>query len=645
MKLAVVGPGIMEIPPKGWGAVEILIHDYSNAMRDLGWDVLIVNTHRHEDVVRIVNQFAPDFVHIHYDELAFLAPRFECPFVAVTSHFGYLDQVWGHRAYKQNVHHAIVETEKLHVFALSPSIADVYVADGKPRALVSVLPNGVQTRLFRQIEVPSKSDWSICLGKIEPRKQQGLLQSLDLEIDFVGIIGDVSGRWPFDTTRPDFVGPWTKTQVYDRLGEYGNLVLLSDGEAHPLVVMEALACGLGVVVSEAASANLDRSLPFIEVVPQDRVTDREYVRSAIVRNRELATSMRPAIRDYARSMDWEVVARRFDSAIKSVIFAPQPSARLPLPQQRRKVALLTVATGRYFDLFYADLRASVFENFCFDADLHIFCFTDRPAEGSATETFCVTPPLEWPFSTLLRYSLFNSIKGALRDFDVVAYIDSDMRVEQRISSDLFDSDFFAVAHPSFRTETERVLAPNPPPFESDPLSGAHVEAASRGRYVQGCFFGGKAMAFLYLAGKLAAATADDLRNGQIPIWHDESYLNWFFSRHPAELLPCNYAYPEGWSIPGPIMITHRQKPHATARDTAPTQLNVPGLLVSSAAADKEFYRQLYLQSHEKGQRLETRLAQLENPVLALRWHLKTAIKRTRRSLGRLRRKLQSRLTL
>ena len=28
MKLVIIGPGIMPIPPKGWGAVESLIWDY-----------------------------------------------------------------------------------------------------------------------------------------------------------------------------------------------------------------------------------------------------------------------------------------------------------------------------------------------------------------------------------------------------------------------------------------------------------------------------------------------------------------------------------------------------------------------------------------------------------------------------------------
>ena len=44
MKIALIGPGIMPIPPKAWGAVEILIWDYYNELTRMGNDVTIINT-------------------------------------------------------------------------------------------------------------------------------------------------------------------------------------------------------------------------------------------------------------------------------------------------------------------------------------------------------------------------------------------------------------------------------------------------------------------------------------------------------------------------------------------------------------------------------------------------------------------------
>jgi glycosyltransferase involved in cell wall biosynthesis len=89
--------------------------------------------------------------------------------------------------------------------------------------------------------------------------------------------------------------------LYNSLTDYGNLVLLSDGEAHPLVVCEALICGLGVVVSSVASANLDLSMPWITVIPDDKLGDVDYVTRAIEENRTTAVTMRAAIREYGLS--------------------------------------------------------------------------------------------------------------------------------------------------------------------------------------------------------------------------------------------------------------------------------------------------------------------------------------------------------
>ena len=51
MKVAIVGPGIMPIPPTGWGAVEILIWDQKLALEKLGHEVLVVNTPNPNDIL------------------------------------------------------------------------------------------------------------------------------------------------------------------------------------------------------------------------------------------------------------------------------------------------------------------------------------------------------------------------------------------------------------------------------------------------------------------------------------------------------------------------------------------------------------------------------------------------------------------
>ena len=56
MKIVIVGPGIMPIPPTGWGAVEILIWDSKIALEKLGHQVLIVNIYLEKMICQIYYQ-------------------------------------------------------------------------------------------------------------------------------------------------------------------------------------------------------------------------------------------------------------------------------------------------------------------------------------------------------------------------------------------------------------------------------------------------------------------------------------------------------------------------------------------------------------------------------------------------------------
>ena len=69
MKIAIVGPGIMPIPPTGWGAVEILIWDQKLALEELGHEVRIVNTASGIEILKEINEFRPDFVPVSYTHL------------------------------------------------------------------------------------------------------------------------------------------------------------------------------------------------------------------------------------------------------------------------------------------------------------------------------------------------------------------------------------------------------------------------------------------------------------------------------------------------------------------------------------------------------------------------------------------------
>ena len=303
MKITLIGPGIMPIPPTGWGAVEILVWDTKNALEELGHEVQIINTKDFNQIIQEINSFRPDFVHIHYDEFVGLYPYIQYP-KAITSHFGYLERPEMFGGYA-NIANMFAEIQP-NVFCLSDGIKNVYkVLMNIPEGRLYVTPNGVNSKEFNYTDTPQHSDKSIYLAKIDYRKRQHLFQGID-SLWFAGNIADSR----FDTSK-NYLGEWSKEKLYAELTQYGNLVLLSDGEAHPLVCMEALAAGLGVVVTEWGKANLDSLKEFITIIPENRVSDIEYVEQKIIENRNYSINNRQEIIEYSKQFDWVNIIRDY----------------------------------------------------------------------------------------------------------------------------------------------------------------------------------------------------------------------------------------------------------------------------------------------------------------------------------------------
>ena len=296
MKISIIGPGHTAIPPVGWGAVETLIWDMRNALIELGHQVQIINTTDPNKIIAEINSYRPDFVHIHYDDWVVLYPYIQYP-CACTSHFGYLERPQMFNGYA-NVANEFAKI-KPRVFCLSEGIKKVYsVLMNIPKERLFISPNGVNCGSFKCVDTPDYPNASIYLAKIDYRKRQHLFQSIT-SLWYAGNIADER----FDKTK-NYLGEWNKKYLYENLTHYGNLVLLCDGEAHPLVCMEAFAAGLGVVVTEWGKANLDVDKKFITVISEKHINDIEFLEYEIIKNREYSINHRGEILEYAQKFDW-----------------------------------------------------------------------------------------------------------------------------------------------------------------------------------------------------------------------------------------------------------------------------------------------------------------------------------------------------
>lgn len=327
MKIVLIGPGCMPIPSPGWGAVERIVWDYyqvlSSDLNGMGHEVHIVNTPHHHEIIQQCNALNPNVAHIMYDDHIHVAGALLAPKVLYTSHFAYLTHPHletQYAGYFRGIFMGVINqaaNTRLWLNVISQEIADLYARYGFPRERIRIMRNGARDDLFRFVENPQCGNKSIYLGKVEFRKAQYKYQSLP-NIDFVGNYHDS----PFNRCSTSYKGEWSKERLYHEMTEYGNLVLLSSGEADPLVVKEALVAGLGVVVSQCASANLDISdeggkvRPWITVIPNDKLNDLEYVGARIAENRVASLAARETIRKYGLSkFGWSGILQEYIASL------------------------------------------------------------------------------------------------------------------------------------------------------------------------------------------------------------------------------------------------------------------------------------------------------------------------------------------
>ena len=305
MKIGLIGPGIIQIPPIGWGAVEILIWDYYNELKNLGHDVQIINQMRHNDyeqlnstssycnqLIKTINDCNFDFVHIHYDCLYHIMEYLTCKHIAITSHYPYINQLEKHNADNYtDIFRFLTTQQRYYNFVLNNRDYLTFINNGANVYNLFKLKNGITSKLFK-FDIQPSYDITIYLGQITQRKNQSKYQSIS-QIDFVGKSEDIR----FDVSKSNYLGEWTREQVHNLLTTYSNLLLISNGEADPLVVKEALIAGLGIVINKSSSENLEEK-EFISIIPDDKINDILYVENILKENRLISSKQRQQIHEY-----------------------------------------------------------------------------------------------------------------------------------------------------------------------------------------------------------------------------------------------------------------------------------------------------------------------------------------------------------
>ena len=321
MKIAFIGPGIMPIPPDGWGAVESLIWEIACELGELGHTGTIINVSDLNEIIETVQKDEYNFIHLFYDvfhpimdEIKRLCPK---SITAISSAYPYVDQFQFHqRDGYDRTYQWLNEQSNHYNFCLSDKDLETFKNGGADESKLLRLGLGAQHKNFKfnvECENPNKT---LYMAKIEVRKRQWIYQSID-SIEFVG---RYSPTTTFDKLHKSYIGEWTTEQKHENVTKYANLLLLSDGEnGTPLVIKEALVSGIGVVCSKYAAYDLNHSLPFITIIPDDKLNDLGYVSNAIKENREVSINMRQQIREYGvNNFSWENIVKPYIQTIKKL---------------------------------------------------------------------------------------------------------------------------------------------------------------------------------------------------------------------------------------------------------------------------------------------------------------------------------------
>jgi len=315
LKIVLINWGKITVPPIGKGGIEILLWDYRNHLIKKGHKIKIYNTQDTDWLKEEIKKEDYDFIHLHWIKYLPFLEFLESKNFAVTPHDG---NILREDVIPRSLLDSLINTNK-YLFCITDRTKNKLIKYGADPKKIFVIKNGVNPNLIRWKRKPKYEDRSVYIGRITKGKRQFKYIEYDLNIDFVGDSDYKLGSLNINESNRN-LGEWNKKKLYRNLTNYANLVLLSAYEIQPLVCLEALSAGLGLVISEAASANLDTSKDFIDVIPEDKIEDIGYIRKIIEKNREISLKKRKEIRKYAiENFNLKDIVDKYERIIQSVL--------------------------------------------------------------------------------------------------------------------------------------------------------------------------------------------------------------------------------------------------------------------------------------------------------------------------------------
>jgi len=223
-----------------------------------------------------------------------------------------------------------------------------------------------------------------------------------------------------------------------------------------------------------------------------------------------------------------------------------------------KIGILTICTGKY-DVYFDALYKSLKDNFLTGYDKTFYVFTDSSKIQNNSDIKVIGQrKLGWPYDTMLRFHMFNKIEQELLKNDYLFFFNANMMSIKNIGEEIIPTkvnDYLMGAHhPGFYNG-----GINNFPYDRNINCSCYIPYDTGEFYVQGCFNGGRSKEFLEMSKILASNIDKDLNNSIIPLWHDESQINWYYKDKNPLVLSHKYIHPENFPFKGDELMVQLDK--------------------------------------------------------------------------------------
>ena len=221
-----------------------------------------------------------------------------------------------------------------------------------------------------------------------------------------------------------------------------------------------------------------------------------------------------------------------------------------------------IGIGRYA-CFWPDFYKSCEELLVPEMEKHYYVFTDHKEQivpRSGRVSVVHQDDMGWPCNSLLRFKMFSRIKDQLANNDYLFFFNSNAKVVTPIAvQDILpqEEDFAALC---IETDVEKMA------HETRPESAAYVTKGEARYYFSGALNGGKCEAYLQLIEACDIIVDTDLRNGVMPVWHDESVINRFLADKAVKVMYRDMGKPANWKEPRNAKIFLRRKEDVLGRN-------------------------------------------------------------------------------